>query len=119
MSLLLRIEMILIAIAVIMIVLFSVNRKKMCIQYSLIWIVLSVGLLIVAIFPSIAFFLCDILDIQTPTNLIFLVGILALLMIAFYQTIIISKQSERIKFLIQTISLEKYNKGQEETDESK
>ena len=109
MTLLLRIEMILIAIAVIIIVINSVNRKKMCIQYSLVWIVLSAVLLIIAIFPGIVFFLCEILDIQTPTNLIYLAGIFALMLIAFSQTVIISKQSEQIKFLIQTISLEKYN----------
>lgn len=116
---LLRIEMILIAIAMITIVILSVNRKKMCIQYSLIWILLSAILLIIAVFPGIVFFLCDLLEIQTPSNLIYLAGILALFLIAFSQTVIISKQSERIQFLIQTISLEKHKTEAEAKNEDK
>lgn len=116
---LLRIEMILIAIAMIAIVIFSVNRKKMRIQYSLVWILFLAVLLIIAIFPDIVFFLCDILDIQTPSNLIYLVGILSLFLIVFSQTIIISKQSERIQFLIQSISLEKHKTDSEGKNEGK
>ncbi len=114
---LLRIEMILIAIAMIAIVIFSVNRKKMRIQYSLVWILFSVVLLIIAIFPGIVFLLCDILDIKTPSNLIYLIGILSLFLFAFSQTIILSKQSERIQFLLQFISLEKHKTDLEKKNE--
>jgi len=110
MSLLLRIEMILIAIVVISVVIYSVNRKKMLIQYSLIWVFLSLILLLIAFFPGLVFFLCSVLDIETPSNLIYLGGIVILLLISFSQTIIISKQSERIKSLIQTVSLENYKR---------
>lgn len=115
---LLRIEMILIAIIMIAIVINSVNKKKMCIQYSLVWIFISVLLLVIAIFPEIVFFLCDILDIQTPSNLIYLAGIFALLLVSFFQTLIISKQSEQIKFLIQTISIEKYRRDTEQSNDT-
>lgn len=118
MTLLLRIEMILIAIVMISIVIFSVNKKKMRIQYSLIWILLSAILLVIALFPGIIFLLCTLLDIQTPSNLIYLAGILALFLISFSQTIIISKQADRIQFLIQTISLEKHKSESEANDEN-
>ena len=107
---LLRIEMIAIAIAMIAIVIYSVNRKKICIQYSLVWIVSSLAMLIVAVFPEIVFFLCKVLDIETPTNLLYLAGILVLFLISFSQTVIISKQNERIKLLTQAVSLEKYER---------
>lgn len=116
---LLRIEMILISVIMIIIVINSVNKKKMCIQYSLVWIFISLLLLVIAVFPEIVFFLCNILDIQTPSNLIYLAGIFALLLVNFYQTSIISKQSDRIKFLIQTISIEKHRKDMEQKDDAK
>ncbi len=117
MTLLLRIEMIILAIIVAGVVINSVNKKKMLIQYSLIWIIISLSLLVIAIFPGIVFWLCSILGIKTPSNLIYLFGIIALLMVALLQTSIISKQTERIKFLTQIVSIEKYKEEGTNSDE--
>lgn len=119
MTLLLRIEMIVLAILVAGVVINSVNKKKMLIQYSLIWILISLVLLVIAIFPGIVFWLCSILGIQTPSNLIYLFGIIGLLMVALLQTSIISKQTERIKFLTQMVSIEKYKDEVEKSNEEK
>ncbi|MBQ7935474.1 MAG: DUF2304 domain-containing protein [Clostridia bacterium] len=120
MSLLLRIEMILLALLIAGVVINSVNKKKMYIKYSLIWLVIAAALVVIAAFPGIIFWLCGLLGIQTPANLIYLLGIVALLLITFMQTSIISKQTERIKSLVQTVSIERYkteqeNKKQEES----
>ena len=113
---LLRIEMILLAAFMITIVISSVNRKKMCIQYSLTWIVIALVLAIIALFPDIVFFMCELLDIQTPSNLIYLAGIIALLLVTFSQTLIISKQNEQIKFLIQHVSMDQYERSAPENE---
>ncbi|MBQ4066200.1 MAG: DUF2304 domain-containing protein [Clostridia bacterium] len=114
MSLLLRIEMIVLAIIIAAFVINSVTKKKMCIQYSLVWIVLSLALLVIAAFPGIVFWLCDLLGIKTPSNLIYLLGIIYLMLITFMQTCIISKQTEKIKFLTQMVSIEKHKNTKED-----
>ncbi len=119
MSLLLRIEMIVLSLIVVFIVINSVNKKKMCIQYSLIWILIAFSLLIIAIFPDIVFALCALLGVKTPSNLIYLFGIFALLLVTLIQTSIISKQTERIKFLTQIVSIEKYCDHREVDNEIK
>ena len=115
MSLHLRIAMIVLAVGVMVIIFRSVNKKHMRMQYSLVWILISVALLLVAVFPVLAQWLCLLLGIETPSNLIFLLGILALLLLNFTQTGNISKQSEQIKTQTHALSLHQYAQEKEET----
>ncbi|MBQ7779393.1 MAG: DUF2304 domain-containing protein [Clostridia bacterium] len=117
MPILLRIEMIVLALIIAVVVIVSINRKKLMIQYSLVWLVLVVALVVVAGFPQIIFALCTIFGIQTPSNLIYLLGLIALLLITFSQSRILSKQTERIKFLTQSVSIEKYQAEKKENED--
>ena len=114
MSPFLRIEMIILALAIMFMVFRSINRGRLLVRFSLIWLTVSIGILLVAAFPGIAVWLSDLTRIQTPSNLIYLLGILTLLVIVFKQTEIISQHTEQIKRLTQEISLEK-KRGEEET----
>lgn len=114
MSPFLRIEMIVVALLIVTIIVHSVNRKKLRIQYSFAWLVIAAALLAVAFFPSIAVWLCGITGIETPSNLIYFFGILILLLISFYQTALLSKQADRITRLTQVLSIEKFYREQKE-----
>lgn len=118
MSTLLRIEMLILALAVIAVIILAVNKKKMCIRYSLVWIFIAFLIITIAIFPGIVFWFCEILGIETPSNLVYLFGILALLMITFMQTGILSKQSEKIKHLTQMVSIERYEEEVKNSNET-
>ncbi len=107
MSRFLRVEMIILALLVMMMVFRSINRGRLRVRFSLLWLLISVGLLVVAVFPGIAVWLCKITRIQTASNLIYLLGILTLLVIVFRQTEIISQNTEKINQLIEEISLAK------------
>ncbi len=108
MGLLLRIEMIVMAVLVVFIIIHNVNRKRLRIQYSFVWLLIALALLAVAFFPGIVTWLCGIMSIETPVNLIYLLGIFALLLITFYQTLVISRQADRITRLTQIVSVEKF-----------
>ena len=108
MSALLRVEMIVIAFLVMFIIVHNVNRKKLRIQYSFIWLLIALAMLAAALFPGAVWWLCGIMGIETPSNLIYLMGILVMLLVAFFQTLLISKQADTIKRLIQIVSIEKY-----------
>lgn len=114
MSMLLRVEMILTALIVVFVIVRNVNRGRLRLQYSLVWLLVALGMLIAAFFPGIIFWLCELTGIRTATNLIFLLGIVALLLIAFNQTVKLSKQADRITRLTQMVSLDKYQKQQKE-----
>lgn len=115
---LLRIEMIVMAVLVVFIIVHNVNRKRLRIQYSFVWLLIALALLAVAFFPGIVTWLCGIMSIETPVNLIYLLGIFALLLITFYQTLVISRQADRITRLTQIVSIEKFlaEKGKKEHD---
>lgn len=108
MGLLLRIEMIVMAVLVVFIIIHNVNRKRLRIQYFFVWLLIALSLLAVAFFPGIVIWLCSIMSIETPVNLIYLLGIFALLLITFYQTLVISRQADRITRLTQIVSIEKF-----------
>jgi len=114
MSPLLRVEMIVVALVMVTIIVRSVNRKKLRVQYSFPWLIIAAALLAVAFFPGIAVWLCGVTGIETPSNLIYLFGILILLLISFYQTVLLSKQADRITRLTQVISIEKFYREQKE-----
>ena len=116
MSPFLRAEMIVLALLIVTIIVRSVNRKKLRIQYSFAWLVIAAALLAVAFFPGIVVWLCGNTGIETPSNLIYLFGLLILLLISFYQTALLSKQADRITRLTQVLSIEKFYREQKEAD---
>lgn len=117
MSLQLRIEMVLLALIVVIIVFTAVNKKKFRLQYSLLWLLVSATMLIVALFPGIVNWLCELTSIQTPSNLIYLLGILALILISFHLTGIVSKQADQIQRLTQMLSIQHIAKVSDENKE--
>ena len=104
----LRYEMILIAVAFMLIVFRTVNRKKLKLQYTLLWIMVSFAMILIAFVPQIAIWIAAVMGIKTTSNLILFLGMVALLVITFNFTVILSKQSERIKILVQNMAIDEY-----------
>lgn len=113
MSSILRIELILFSIIFLIVVFRAVNKKRLWLQHSLVWILVSCSLIIVSIFPGLIEWLCYIVKIETPSNLVYLIGITGLLIVAFLHSIIISSQANKIKTLVQMVSIENYMKDHE------
>ena len=116
MPILLRIEMIVVAVSFMALVFRTVNRKKLKLQYSLLWIVVSFGMIVVSFIPQVAMWFASVMRIQTTSNLILFLGVVALLAITFNLTIILSKQSDRVMRLVQTVSIENYLREEERED---
>ena len=122
MSIVLRVELIILALVFVALVFNAVNKRKLWLQYSLIWLLVSVGLLVTAFFPKILDWLAHLMKIKVTSNLVYLIAIFVLVVITFYLTKIVSKQSEQIKTLIQVCSIERYmneykDKEKENNDE--
>lgn len=112
MSMMLRVELLVMAIAFICVVFRTVNRKKLLLKYSLVWLLISLGLLVISVFPQIVMHLTELTGVETPSNLIFLFAIIALAVLTFSLTVIVSKQSVRIKNLTQLLSIYHYLDGE-------
>lgn len=107
-SLLLRMEMIAIAILFVVYIIHAVNKKKLRLQYSLIWIMISIGVIFIAFFPDILINFSELMRIETPTNLLYLIAILMNLVVSFHLTTVVSRQADKIQRIIQIASIETY-----------
>ena len=100
MSLQFRILLILVAVLTAVSILRKIRKEKVQIQYSIFWILFSLLLIILAVFPVILITLSHRLGIGSPANLVFLIIIFLLLVKSFNLTVEISGT-----FLLQTILL--------------
>ena len=108
MSAVLRIEMVILAIVFLLVVLKTINRKKLLVQYALIWIILAIGMFVVAVIPNAASFFAHLMGIETTSNFIYLLAIISLLVLTFSLSVIISKLSMKIKNTIQMVSINSF-----------
>ena len=77
----------------------------MQIEDSIFWIAISGLLVLVSIFPNIAYFVSDLLGIGTPVNFVFLFMIFLLLYKVFLMSVRISQLEYRLKNLVQQIAI--------------
>ena len=108
MTMTLRLEMIALAILFFIMVIHNISTKKLWFKYSFLWLIFSLILIIVAVFPQIVFGLTYLLGLQQPSNLLYLIAIFALFVYAFHISIVMTKVSMQSKRLIQMVSINDY-----------
>lgn len=81
------------------------KKKRLTLKYSLLWIVLGVVMAILVLFPKLLRVICGLLGIESSMNGLFTCAIGLAFMILMALTAIVSKQSDRIKNLVQDNAL--------------
>ena len=117
MSIYLRIILVVISMLSMMNVMKRVRRFKLQIENSIFWIIFSLLLILVAVFPDPMFWLAELLGIQSPANMVFLFVIL--LIKTFNLTLEISQLQYKIQELVQKIALDENKKNKEADKEEK
>ncbi|MCM1537387.1 MAG: DUF2304 domain-containing protein [bacterium] len=82
-----------------------IRKRRMELKYALPWLAVSFAALIVDCFPKLLSVLADLLGIATPVNALYLAAFLFSVCLIFALTVIVSRQSERIKQLVQAVAL--------------
>lgn len=88
----------------------KIRSAKVQIEVSLFWIVFSIGLMIVSIFPQIVEIVANLLGIYSSTNAVFLFVIFILLVHQFINSIKISQMENKIKELTQELAVRELDK---------
>lgn len=83
----------------------KIKRSQFGAIDSLFWLALSAGLLVVAIFPEIAYFFAGLLGIESPANFVFLVLIAVLLVREFTLQAEVTALKKKLVSLVQEMSL--------------
>lgn len=85
-----------------------IRKEKLELKYSLSWMAAIISILIMGIIPESIEYISKILDIASPVNALFFVGICFILIILFSLTIAMSRNSKKVKDLVQKLALLEY-----------
>ncbi|MCR5797354.1 DUF2304 domain-containing protein [Eubacterium xylanophilum] len=102
-----RLQLIVAGLVLLMLIYVSrmISKDKIDVKYALRWLALCVLVLILDFFPGILYWLAGISGIHLPSNMIFLVAILLLIMTVFALTANVSRVSQKNTRLIQEVAL--------------
>lgn len=96
---------------------FMLNRiriSKMQIKDSIFWILFSLMLLLLAIFPQIASWASRLLGIQSPINFVLLFIIFILVVQLFSYNMRLSRMDAKLKQLTQRVAIDEKDKEKKE-----
>lgn len=101
----LRVVLIVCIILYFVVVVRLLKNKKLALKYSLLWLAMGVCLTILVIFPELLKQICRLLGIVDTMNGLFTLAIGFILILLMALTSIVSKQSDKIKNLVQDNAL--------------
>ena len=82
-----------------------VKKRRMELKYALPWLAVVLCVFVVDCVPGILYGLAELMGIDTPVNALFLLALCFAICLIFVLTVIVSRQSDRIKELAQTVAL--------------
>lgn len=101
----LRIVLVVCALCVLYFIARKIRKSQIQVMDSVFWLLFSLSLVILAVFPEIAYFLSGVLGFQAPVNFVFLYVIAILVMRDFSSTVKIAQMRTKLTALIQEIAL--------------
>lgn len=82
-----------------------ISTKKLSLKYSLLWLASCIILAVLVIFPKLLSVFSSIIGVQTPIYALFTAAIFLILLVLLSVTVIISKQTNRVRQLAQMNAL--------------
>ena len=116
MSTVLRVLLIVVSAIVVFFVLRKIRRAQLNIDDSIFWILFSVILLVISIFPQIAIWVSEKVGIESPANFVFLFMIFMVLVKLFQLAIDLSVLKHRLNRLAQKVSLNRHDDAEETSE---
>ena len=96
------------SLAALLIVLELVRRRRLSEEYSLLWLITALVMLVVGIWRDLLHSLADAVGIEYPPNLLFLLAALFLLFIQLYFSTVITRLTRENKEIAQQVALLRY-----------
>lgn len=85
-----------------------VKKAKLSVRFSLPWLALFSGLLVLAIWPELAKILRGIFQVEVVSNMVFIMLFCFVLLVLLILCTVVSEYNERLKRLTQTNALLEY-----------
>ena len=107
MSVALRLVLLVGAIITFVLIARQVRKRRIQVEDAIFWIVLSLILLLLAIFPGIAYFFASLFGFQAASNFVFCALIAILIIREFSSSAEISRLKHKVNQLVQELALAK------------
>ena len=91
-------------------VLCRVRKSRMSMENSIFWVVFSIVLVLLGVFPDIAVWFAELLGVQSPVNLVYLMIIFLLLVRVFIQDQRLGRQEQQISQMAQHMAIDEENR---------
>ncbi|GFI41086.1 hypothetical protein IMSAGC017_01126 [Thomasclavelia cocleata] len=105
MTLTLQLILIILSVFLFLILIKSVKKGKLRSDYALVWLLSSIALIIVAVFPQIAYFAAGFIGVISTANMVFAFIIFLLIIVVYTLFVRVSSLEEKQKNLIQHIAI--------------
>lgn len=95
----LTIVSVIVAVAALVLVFELLRRRRLREKYAVIWVVISIGTLVVAVFPPLLRWIAELVGIQTPSNLLFFASLIILFAVSLQlsrEVGLLEEQSRRL-----------------------
>ena len=116
MEITLRIVLLVVSVLFLAFVLFRVRRGKYLLKYSLIWILLSALGVVSSVYPVWIYWIATVCGFSSPSNFVYFVLIILLLISNVMMCGVLSTQEPLIKALVPEVSIIKESQGKENED---
>lgn len=92
-----------------------IRKSQMQIDDALFWIVISIVLVIISVFPEIGVFFANLIGVESPVNAVFLSVIFLLLIKNFSLSVQVSQLNQKIRIISQAMAFHNiYKHGENE-----
>ncbi|MEC3975136.1 DUF2304 domain-containing protein [Amycolatopsis sp. H20-H5] len=100
-----RILSIVIACLVLFVVLEMMRRRKLREKYAGIWLIVAIGVVVLAVLPQAAEFLAKTTGVQTPSNFVFLLSGVVLALVALHLSTEVGHLEEEVRTSVEETAL--------------
>ena len=91
---------------IVTVVLFEMLRRhRLREKYALVWFFVTLGLILITVFPAVLTAAADLLHVQVPANLLFFLGSLLLLAMSLQHSYELGRLEERTRTLAEEVAL--------------
>ncbi|MEU5259910.1 DUF2304 domain-containing protein [Amycolatopsis sp. NPDC021455] len=100
-----RILSIVIACLVLFVVIEMMRRRKLREKYAGVWLIVAIGVVVLAAIPSAAQFLARLTGVETPSNFVFLLAGVVLALVSLHLSTEVGHLEEEVRTSVEEIAL--------------
>lgn len=105
----LRLLLVLVAFLTALWILYKIRKLQVKMRDSIFWIVFAIILLVMGVFPQIVYWLCSVIGIMSPANLVFVIIIALLAEKLFTLSIVVSVLEDKVESLSIEVALRSHD----------